>query len=132
MPRVLLFAAVALLFTACARRSIVLDDIRRIETEKKFVWRDSAQDPSIEHGAVVVEGERLQQVLRGAQCKEGNAEWKGGVPATLTFAVGNPLRADGFSRHGRLLKMHPSQWCELTEDGWNALWRQESQPPAAQ
>lgn len=120
------FAAFVVVFCVgcAARRPIALEDIARIETEKKFTVKDGELTPAIEQGTVVAEGERLKEVLRGAQCKEGNAEWTEGVPAMLTFKVGTPIRADGFRAEGRVLKVHPNQWCQLTEEGWRALWAQ--------
>lgn len=117
-----LFAVLALCAAGCAPRAVALDNIARIETEKRY----SAEKPGeIEQGTIVVEGERLNEVFRGASCREGNAPWKDGVPAMVTLKVGAPMRADGFNSDGRLFKLSPNQWCELSEEGWRAMWRQE-------
>lgn len=122
--RTSLFVAAPLLFAACAPRPIALENIARIETEKRFKLNETGQTPYVERGTVVIEGERLNEVLNGARCKEGNVMWKGGIPATITLKVGAPVRADGFSEYGNFIKIHSNQWCELTDEGWKALWRE--------
>lgn len=114
-----------LVVAACAPRQVTIENLTRIETEKKFVWADPSQTPTMEQGRVVLEGERLEEVMRGAQCKEGASPWTGGVRAMLTFKLGAPLQADGFSESGRRLRIHQNQWCQLTEEGWSALWREK-------
>lgn len=112
--------ALLLASAACAPRAITVDNITRIETQRRYVLTDGAA--TLENRPVVVEGERLSEVLRGARCMEGQSEWTSGIPAMLTFKVGSPLRADGFTADGKRLKLTGAQWCQLSDEGWKALW----------
>jgi hypothetical protein len=108
---------------ACGPAAINLRDVRRIETEGRFVWNSPGASPSVAPEPVIIEGERLRDLLGSAKCRNGRVMWKGGIPATLVLRDGSSVRADGFSFYGGFLRIHRKQWCELSAKSWDALWQ---------
>ncbi len=112
-------AVLALGFSACTPARVDLRHVTEIRTATRFV--DAGTEAVTP--AHVITGDRLRSVLDAARCREGLVLWKGGIPATLILEDGSRLSVDGFSFYGRFLRVSRRQWCELTEDGWRALWQ---------
>jgi len=119
----LLSVALAISSSACAPAAVDLRDVRRIETDRRFVRKDPALSPGVEAAPVVLEGDRLRALVAAAHCRRGAVLWKGGIPATLVLADGSRVQADGFSSYGGFLRIHRDQWCEIDADAWAAIWQ---------
>ncbi|PKN46518.1 MAG: hypothetical protein CVU59_05810 [Deltaproteobacteria bacterium HGW-Deltaproteobacteria-17] len=101
---------------------VPLDHVRRIEVRGRFVDRGPGLTPGQCTRPVTLEGDGLAKALRGHRCRRGNVLWKGGLGATLVMRGGRRIAVPGFSFYGHFLKVSARQWCELTEEGWSALF----------
>ena len=121
MPRIVLFALIALTCGACSK-PIDMRKVESIELAGRFVQTSPGMTPTKDSQPMVLDGGRLRQILTTASCREGKVVWKGGIPATLVMLDGTRVEVPGFSQYGAFLKISADQWCKFSDQDWAAIW----------
>ena len=103
-------AGVGLALSACVTvTSVDLHSIKQIEL--------SLEPPH------TVEGKNLARVIAGATCHDENKKWVHGTPAVIVLESGVKLSITGVADTAHFIRMSDSQWCELDDKAWKALWK---------
>jgi hypothetical protein len=73
--------------------------------------------------AHTVQGKNLAKVIAGATCHDDNKKWVHGTPAVIVLDSGVKLSITGIADTAHFIRMSDSQWCELDDKAWAALWK---------